>query len=244
MDSAIYPLMREIEGSHWWFVVRRQLISDMLTKIGLPDDANILDAGCGTGGNLEMLASHGRVTGLEMEKSAADFSRERRIADIVEGYFPDNLPLSKDSFDLVTMIDVLEHIDDDHSTLSAVNTLLTRGGYALITVPAFQFLWSKHDEVHHHKRRYSKKQLINVIEESGLKLQYVSYFNTLLFPVAVAVRMVSKIFPFMQSNDGGDELPAPLINSILRSIFNTERTFLKILKFPYGLSLIAIVKKD
>lgn len=243
MDPAIYPLMRKIEGRHWWFVVRRRILHDMLATIKLPKNADILDAGCGTGGNLDTLSQYGKVTGLEMEQSAANFAKEREVADIIVGYLPDNIPIPNKSFDLVTMVDVLEHIDDDAGSLSAVNSLLKDTGYILITVPAFQSLWSVHDEVHHHKRRYRKRQLTQLIEQSGFKIQYISYFNTWLFPVAAFVRLISKILP-MPNAGGGDDLPGSPINSILMFIFNTERTLLKWMRLPFGLSLIAIARKE
>ncbi|MBI3570212.1 MAG: class I SAM-dependent methyltransferase [Gammaproteobacteria bacterium] len=243
MDSAIYPLMREIEDRHWWFVVRRRIIGDMLDKIEFPDGARILDAGCGTGGNLELLSHYGVPTGLEMDETAANLARARNVANIAGGSFPDNLQFPKDSFNLVTFIDVLEHIEDDLGALLAARSILVAGGSLLITVPAFQFLWGTHDEMHHHKRRYRKERLADLITRSGFRLQYISYFNTFLFPMAVIARMAEKYIPFL-GGQAGSNLPGPRVNSVLAAIFNCERKLLGRMRLPFGVSIIAIARKD
>ena len=139
-------------------------------RIALPPAPRILEAGCGTGGNLAMLARFGRVSAFEPDGDARHAARAKSTADIRDGRLPDQVPFQPETFDLVAMLDVLEHIDDDVAGLRALCATLQRGGQVLVTVPAFPFLWSRHDELHHHKRRYRKRGLVAAAEAAGLEV--------------------------------------------------------------------------
>jgi 2-polyprenyl-3-methyl-5-hydroxy-6-metoxy-1,4-benzoquinol methylase len=150
MDEAIYRYMREVEDRHWWFVGRRQIVEQVLKTLPLPSSARILDAGCGTGGNLAMLSSFGEVTGIERDHWAMAMAMARGPWRIESANFPAEVPEFSEKFDLIVLLDVLEHIAEDAATLRTLRGLLAPGGYVIITVPAFQFLWSRHDVEHHH----------------------------------------------------------------------------------------------
>lgn len=241
MEASLYQQMRNLEDRHWWFKGRRAIVASLLQSSDLPQDARILDLGCGTGGNLAMLSEFGQVVGAELDEHAAQLARERGIAPIVRGKLPDALPLDAGAFHCVTLLDVLEHIEDDRATLEAVNTLLAPEGKLLITVPAFPFLWGPHDEAHHHLRRYRARSLRQLLEDTGYEISMLSYCNTWLFPVAAAVRLLRQVIP---GGGAGAELslpPAP-INSLLAAVFASERHLLRA-GMPFGISLVVLAKK-
>lgn len=241
MDPQIYVEMREVEDKHWWFVGRRSIIKRVLSSLGLPGRVDILDVGCGTGGNLSLLSEFGRVTGVELCDYAIGMALARKICKVCKGSLPDDMPFSPQSFDLIMCVDVLEHIDDDFSSLITLKSLLRPKGYLVITVPAFPFLWSHHDEQHHHKRRYLGSTLAQLIREAQLKLEHLTYYNTWLFPIAAGIRLSSRLFlPKKVGNDMG--LPNPMINRALQSVFRSERHFVAWARIPFGLSLLAIAR--
>lgn len=242
MDPHIYQQMRSLEERHWWFAGRRKIVGEILASLDLPGHARILDAGCGTGGNLQFLSQFGDVTGVELDDGAAALARERGAWPVLKGSLPGGMPFAGQQFDLIVLLDVLEHIDDDGASLHALAALLAPRGYLVLTVPAFPFLWSPHDDEHHHKRRYRAAGLREVIENAGLRLSYLSYFNTWLFPLVAAVRLVRKVFP---ANEVGRdvELPGPAANSMLQAVFGSERHWIGRLSMPFGVSLLAVARK-
>lgn len=242
MDPKIYFQMRSLEEKHWWFVGRRKIVGEILTSLDLPENARILDAGCGTGGNLQFLSQFGEVTGVEFDDGAAALARERGTWPVLKGSLPDGMPFGEQQFDLIVLLDVLEHIDDDGASLRALAALLAPRGYLVLTVPAFPFLWSPHDEEHHHKRRYRATELREVIVNAGLRLSYLSHFNTWLFPLVAAIRLARKIHP---ANEVGRDvqLPGPALNSMLQAVFGSERRWIGRLRMPFGISLLAVARK-
>ena len=242
MNPKMYRAFGEIEDTHWWFVGRRRIIKQILSSLELSSRPRILDVGCGTGGTLSLLAEFGNVTGVEMEESAISRALARQVGEIRKGGLPDNLPFSTESFDVITLLDVLEHIDDDHSSLGALRALLAPGGYIILTVPAFPFLWSQHDIDNHHKRRYLASTLTNVIERAGLNIEHLTYYNMWFFPLAAAMRFMKKFIP---SKEIGSDLllPGKFINRMFQSIFGSERHFVTWASMPFGLSLVAIARR-
>ena len=146
------------------------------------------------------------------------------------------------NFDLIVLLDVLEHIEDDTQSLATIRTLMSDKALILITVPAYQWLWSEHDTLHHHVRRYSKKTLKEKLNVSGFRVKYISYFNTLLFPFALVERMKQRIFS--SSNEEALSMPNKSINYLLEKIFSYEANFINKISFPFGLSLIVIAENS
>lgn len=240
MEAHLYHLMRELEDEHWWFVARRKIIASLLETLNLPADAEILDVGCGTGGNLAILGHFGQVTGIEHDPVAAELARQRKFAPIFPGNLPDELPDLAKRFDLITLLDVIEHVEDHVASLRNLAGWLNPGGRILITVPAFNFLWSQHDDENHHKRRYRRRDLEQLAHSANLSVQYMGYFNTWLFPPVAAIRLVRKLFPGQQAFQDM-RMPARLVNQALTWIFGSERRLIGRVSLPFGISLLAVV---
>lgn len=244
MDRTAYEKMAENEREHWWFAGRRAILARLIERLvkDRPGPLTILEAGCGSGGNLRLLSRFGAVDGFEFDAEARALAVEKGIAAITHGELPDTVPQQDDSYDLVALFDVLEHIAAHRESLETLGRKLKPDGHILITVPAMPWLWSEHDERHHHQRRYTATSLRTVIEEAGLKVTDIGYFNALLFPLAVAERLRAKLFG---PGKPGEEMPSALVNRTLRTVFAFERHFIGTrLHAPAGLSLYAVVGRS
>lgn len=242
MEAAAYGGMAEAEGRHWWFAARRRIIARMLHRLDLPADARILEIGCGSGGNLEMLGAFGDLQAIEFDDAARAVARRRSTVAVGAGGLPDGLPDFAAPFDLVVMLDVLEHIEQDGPSLDRLIGLLKPGGRLMLTVPAFQFLWSAHDTFHHHFRRYRRGKLRRLLERAGFAVDYAGYFNTFLFPLVAGVRLLGRLI-----GEGDPQaalkVPAAPVNAILREIFAAEQWIMRILPLPFGVSLMVVARK-
>jgi SAM-dependent methyltransferase len=240
MHPEAYVEMAATEAAHWWFRGRRQILDGVIGAMGLPGSARILEAGSGTGGNLAMLARHGEVSAFEMDPHARKLAADKATGRFTlrAGSCPHDIPFPGEQFDLVCMFDVLEHIDEDVKTLAALRDHLAPGGRMLITVPAYQWLWSAHDTFLHHKRRYTARSLRQTFADSDLAVDRITYFNTLLLPLAAVARLKDRIAPGERSTGAG--MPAAPVNSMLRGIFSSERRLLSRFNLPAGVSLMGI----
>ncbi len=241
MERDVYARMAELEAQHWWFVARRAVLAEVLMRlVDLPPSARILEAGCGTGGNLAMLSRFGEVAAFEPDAEARRMAREKSGFEVRDGRLPGEIPFEPGRFDLVAAFDVLEHVDDDLSSLRALCAQLRAGGSALITVPAFEFLWSRHDERHHHRRRYAKGTLSRRAAVAGFTPVLVTCFNSLLFPLIAGVRFAKKL---SGQEDDDDVMPSRMVNGALKAIFASERHLVGRVPLPLGVSLLMIARK-
>jgi len=238
MDRSVYDSMAELDERHWWYVARRKVLAALIRRrVQPPKDARILEIGCGTGHNLKMLSEFGTVAGLEIDEAARSFAEKRVGHEIFSAPLPELAGIPERHYDVVGAFDVIEHILDDEGAIASIARLLKPGGKLVMTVPAHQWMWSAHDVVNHHKRRYSKASLKRLIVGSPLKLEAIGYFNSLLFPVAVAERLASKA---RGKDDSKLSLPPAPINQALERTFAAERGLIGSVPLPPGLSLFAV----
>ena len=238
MERVVYQQMAELDDRHWWYRARRKIIADLIRREARPPkSAAILEIGCGTGHNLAMLAGFGHVEGLELDDEARELSERRLGRKVLSSPLPELRDVADRHYDLIGAFDVIEHIDDDGAAISSIATKLKPGGKFVMTVPAHQWMWTAHDVVNHHKRRYSKSTLRQLVQGSPLKLERIGYFNSLLFPLAIAERATSKL---RGKSDADVKLPSAVLNAALEKVFAAERYLVGRLPLPPGLSLFAV----
>jgi SAM-dependent methyltransferase len=238
MERVVYEQMAELDERHWWYRARREILAALIRReVTLPARPKILEIGCGTGHNLAMLGEFGHVDALELDEQARAVAEKRLGRKALSAPLPELVGVKARHYDLVGAFDVIEHIDDDDAAIASIATRLKKGGKLVMTVPAHQWMWSAHDVVNHHKRRYSKRSLRRLIERSPLRLQKIGYFNSLLIPLALAERLASKA----RGKDNADvKLPPAPLNSALEIVFAAERHLVGRLPLPPGLSLFAV----
>jgi len=240
METYTYQLMRELEEKHWWFVARRKILEKVISTLNFAENIDILEIGCGTGGNINFLKKFGNLKCIESDDTAASLARQRNVAPVLPGGLPNELPTFDCLFDLIVLFDVIEHVEEDGASLQVLSKLLKPGGKIVLTVPAFNFLWSQHDDENHHKRRYNRGSLSELVKSNHLSVDYISYFNFWLFPLVAGIRMIRKVIPY--KGEWQDmKLPSDFPNRILQSIFSSERYFVGKGYLPFGMSLITVV---
>ena len=241
MQEDHYDLDAALADSHWWWVARRKLIGHLMDRLLRPDPSRrILEVGCSTGSNIPLLQRFGQVDAMEMHPRTAALTR-RRFPEmrIYDGGIPDPL---RDTFDVICLFDVLEHIEDDAGALEWIDDHLAPNGTLLITVPAYRFLWSRHDDLAHHFRRYTRPQLADLLQER-FELSYTSYFNTHLFPAIAAIRLLQRL---LRLNSGENDKAVGgrgVAHRVLEAVFAAERVWLPALRLPFGVSIIAAARK-
>jgi len=241
MEIAEYRKMYELEGKYWWWVGRRLIFRNILGKLNMGRTTVILDVGCGTGINLDWLKEYGSVTGLDISKYALDFCKRRGHNTVIQGD-AESLPFPSNRFDIMMALDILEHLDDDKA-LEEFHRVLKPNGYLVLNVPAFNSLWSRHDEALHHKRRYNKAQLTDIIESKHFRIKRLSYWNFFLFlPVAMA-RLMSQHRKNREIRTDLEELPN-VVNDFLAMILRIESHLLQRINLPVGVSLMCVAKAD
>lgn len=241
MEAEVYARMAELDEEHWWFAARREILESVIRRIVRPPpNARILEIGCGTGHNLEMLSRFGAVEATELNESARKLASRRFGRAIQPAALPDLSMFPPSSFDMIALLDVLEHIPDDEASLRAIRSVLKPGGKLLVTVPGNPWMWSAHDVAHHHHRRYRKSQLRQVAESAGFAVELLSPFNTLLFPAVAAARIGGKL---LRRESADDSMPSKPVNALLRSVFSLEAPLLGRVPLPFGVSLIAVLRR-
>jgi SAM-dependent methyltransferase len=246
MQAHTYAIMREVEDKHWWYVGRRRIISAFLKRIcdELREEGTgeprILDIGCGTGGNLEALSSFGRAEGVDISSEALDFCRARGLNNVRQGA-AETLPYESESFDLVTGLDVVEHLDDDVAGLKEMRRVLRPGGRMLLFVPAFRFLWGVQDDVSHHRRRYTLKELKRRLQQAGMRVERASYANITFFGPILVGRLFMRLTKLRPASENNVNVSA--LNNAFGGIFGAESWWLSRMNFPFGVSIICVAKR-
>lgn len=243
MDKALYEEMWRTENEHWWFVARRRIVERLVQRYAPPPPWRICEIGCGTGGNLATWSNEHEVVGIDASEHALQFARRRLGDRVLYGRLPGPLPVENGSCQVVLSTDVFEHVEEDRDSARAALELLSPGGILVATVPAYQWLFSPRDRHHHHFRRYGKQQFAELFDVPGCKLELLRRYNSSLFPLAAAARLWSKYVP--AEHEAGDvRVPPRPLNGALRELFAAERHFLPWVPPPWGLSLLAVVRRE
>jgi SAM-dependent methyltransferase len=240
------------EDNHWWFATRTWAIEKFLDTIPNKTNLDILDVGCGAGNMIHHLARYGRVRGIEVDARPVKIAQQRGY-DVRLGDATQEIPFPDASFDLVTALDVIEHLDADETILREAFRVLRPNGHVLITTPAFQWLWSHNDELNAHKRRYTAKELGEKLNRAGFTETRISYNFFLVFPLAagmIALKNATGKNADLKSHHLHEdayqvdmEPVAPALNTILRGVGQVENALLGMTNLPLGTSLIALGKK-
>ena len=244
MNPAEYARMHALEDWYWWFVARRAAAAQFLRDHAPPErPLRILDAGCGTGGMLEVLRKwpEVEVTGVDLSPEALRFSHERGHPRLV-GCDLTLLPFRTASFDVVTALDVIEHVPDDARAVSEISRVLRPGGILVASVPAYAFLWGAHDEALHHQRRYDTGQFQKLVHAAGLRVEKQTYLLAALFPVAAAMRLAARGRKPGSAEAGLPRVPR-LINQALIHFQAAELAIARRASLPFGLSVLAVARK-
>ena len=242
MMQHTYASLYEIEESHWWFIGRRRIIRSFVKEIcdQITDRRpRILDVGCGTGANLKLLSEFGDAQGVDVSTDALAFCRERGLQNVQLGS-AESLPYEEQTFDLVTALDVVEHMDDDVSGLREMRRVLRPGGRVLIFVPTFMFLWGVQDEVSHHRRRYRLSELRRAVTEAGFEVERTTYANiTFLLPIFL-LRKLMRLTGVTISSENRMNISA--LNRFFARVLGAESTFLRFMNFPICVSGLCVAR--
>lgn len=232
-----------VEDWHWWYAGRRRVLAGVLDALELPRPCRTLDAGCGSGRNLVELAALGPVTGLEPAPASAAAARERRVGEIVVGGLDRAVPLPDASFDLITCLDVVEHLDDDRFALRELRRVAAPGGRLVLTVPCYPRLWSSHDVVNQHRRRYTRAALLAAAGDAGWTPERTTHFNTLLLPAAAAARALERVRPPRDAATSDLDRTPRAVNGVLERPLRAEAAVIAGgRRLPAGLSLLAVLR--
>jgi SAM-dependent methyltransferase len=251
MQQHTYAIMDEVEGSHWWFVGRRKILESFLdgiveklgvkpAKAGTQSALRILDVGCGTGANIEMLSQYGEAEGVDVSDDALEFCRRKGLK--AQKGLAETLPYGDESFDVTTALDVIEHLDDDVAGLKEMFRVTKSGGYSLIFVPAFMWLWGVQDDISNHRIRYTRSQIVERLEKAGYTVERATYANWTFFTPILAGRTVMKLTGIKPESENNITISG--LNGIFGSIFGAERFWLKNFNFPLGVSIVIVAKKN
>jgi SAM-dependent methyltransferase len=246
MELHEYYIMRDLENTYWWFRGKRLLIgmflNDYLKDVG---SNRTLDIGAGTGSTLALLREYGPTYGIELSRAAIDMLKQRGIDSVVCANAERPIPFKRDTFSAITCLDVLEHLENDSGFLEEMIRVCKPGGTILITVPAMPFLWSRHDEALHHKRRYTKNGFLNRIAALNCTVTRFTYYNaSLLLPIAMVRIFKNLLLPDRKKTESDFFMPLPnWLNETLFLWFAAELKYLKIANVPFGLSIVAVIQK-
>lgn len=250
MEADAYKTFAELEDTHFWFVSRRKIFFHLLDTLyrERPDDRplRVLEIGCGAGGMLPGLARYGTIHGLDVAHDYVHYCKERGFERVVtgSGYA---LPFPDGCFDLIALFDTIEHIPDDDRAMAETLRVLRPGGRVMVSVPAYQWLYSQNDKIAHHFRRYTSGRLRRVFEGAGLTVEKLSYFNMLLLPIIIPVVLAQKLreklglLPPDQHNMS--KMPIRPVNWLLTKVMSSERFVIPKLSLPCGHSLIGLARR-
>lgn len=243
MESKEYQKLDQFEQFYWWHVGRRFVLKSFLKRFLKTTENQILEVGCGTGGNLEVLGEWGEVVGLDISPEALAFCQKKGFNNLVLGS-AEKINFADNYFNLVVALDVLEHLVDDFKAIKESERVLKQGGYLLVTVPAYRFLWSEHDRALSHQRRYLAGELQEKLKQADFRIIKISYLVSFVFPAVLVYRLFRKaIFPQAKRNLAYVFLPE-FFNRFFILLLRFEAVLLKYVNLPFGTSIICLAQKQ
>ena len=251
MQQHTYAIMDEVEGSHWWFVGRRKILESFLDSVveelgqrtsgaGAQTQLRILDVGCGTGANLEMLAQYGEAEGVDVSDDALEFCKQKGLQ--AQKGLAEKLPFAEETFDITTALDVIEHLDDDLSGLREMHRVTKSGGYSLIFVPAFMWLWGVQDDISNHRIRYTRGQIVARLQKAGYTVERATYANWTFFTPILAGRTIMKLTGIKPESENNITISG--LNGVFGRLFGAESLWLRRFNFPIGVSIVIVARKN
>ena len=245
MEENEYQKLYELEEKYWWHLGRQDIIGRQIKKLSKTkkEPIDILDVGCGTGINFQILNRFGKVTGVDDSPLAIGFCQRRGIKEVIKGQ-AEKIPVADSSYDLVCAFDLIEHVKDDVKALREFYRVCRPGGYVFILAPAYQFLWSEHDEALHHKRRYSLSDLHRKMSLAGFSLVKRSYLITLLFFPILVFRFIKSLINSKSGPKASYVILPSLINRFFIWLLKIESVLLTKINFPFGASVLFIGQKN
>lgn len=243
MMQHTYPILYKVEESHWWYIGRRRIIASFVERIcsEIKDHRpRILDVGCGTGANLVMLSQFGDAEGVDISEDALSFCRERGLENVRHGA-AEKLPYEDETFDLVTALDVVEHLDDDVAGLKEMRRVLRPGGHLLLFVPTFMFLWGVQDEVSNHRRRYRMPELRRTVEKAGFRVERTTYANITFFMPVLLIRKFMRLTGIRTETENSINISA--LNGLFGRVFGAESRLLHHMNIPFGVSGLCVARR-
>lgn len=253
MDQAYYKAYYHLERKHWWFLVRKKIIAERIrTLLHRPSNIKSLNVGAATGATSDMLAEFGSVMSIEYDAACTEFAKTYMTTTIEQGSILE-LPFEANQYDLVAALDVIEHVEDHQLAVQELWRVCKPGGHIAITVPAYAFLWSEHDVINHHFRRYTRNELTSLFQHLPGKLSYQTYYNSFLFLPIAAYRLLMNGWKKWRGNSSKSEVKYDYevlgtggwINTVLSGIFHLDYYLLKAgIRFPAGVSIMIFFQKE
>ena len=242
MEVPEYRRMFDHEDHYWWYVSRRALVVDLVRSLRPRPGSLLVDVGCGTGATAQALEEFGRVVGLDASPEALAFSASRGIAGLLRGR-AEAIPLGDRTADLIVATDILEHLGDDVGALAEFRRVLAPGGHAVVTVPAYRFLWSEHDHALMHRRRYVAGELTRKAREAGLEVVRSTYALGFLLPLAFGRLLRPATPPDGRTPEAQLKPVSPRLNAALIRFQGWETALLRHVDLPCGLSVAAVLHR-
>jgi len=245
MRKNIYQKFYDIEETNWWFKGMHDLLLDLISaNLKFHVKSKLLDIGCGTGLWPKYLSRFGNVYCLDNSREAIKFCAARNLNKLIVGQ-AEELPYKDECFDFVSAIGVVEHLDDDQLLLREINRILKPGGYMVLLTSAFDFLWSAHDDLVHHKKRYRKKTIETLLIQAELESLKISYVNSILFPGIAGIRIIQKLINWIPAKNDVTKIftVSEFLNNLLFKILRLESSLLKHMCFPFGVGIVALAQK-
>ncbi|MBJ7347590.1 MAG: class I SAM-dependent methyltransferase [Thermoleophilaceae bacterium] len=243
MDPIAYQQTIAVENDHWWYRGRRLIVNTTIRRLGLPSMAQVLDAGCGSGRNMVELARLGTAFGAELDPASAEIATNRNVGEIVQCGV-ESMPFASEKFDLITCLDVIEHVKVDSEAFRELLRVAKPGGFLVVTVPAYQWLWSHHDVVNQHYRRYTHARLKTVALSEGWECVRTGYFNSIMLPLAAIVRLSERVRPKNPDHGLDLDLPPKMVNGLLELPLKVENFLIRLgIRLPAGVSVVAVFRR-